>query len=164
MPSQHMITTPFSYASMNLSSSKIFHCAWRNSRWQCVMNGLFAPFLPKCCPAKSLNSGGNFSPVNCHGLTTKSNVPYLLEISNMVAEITAGFASSVLRFIPKIYIKRPEICRAKWHQVGAVWRIHETDDNSLESTSSCYFHIWIMDKCPKSILYQNGHFATGQIA
>ena len=31
-------------------------------------------------------------------------------------------------------------------------------------TSSCYLHIWIMGSCPKSILYQNGHFATGQIA
>ena len=33
-----------------------------------------------------------------------------------------------------------------------------------KGTSSCYFHIWIVDTYPKSISYQNGHFATGQIA
>ena len=32
------------------------------------------------------------------------------------------------------------------------------------STSSCYFHIWIMGSCPKSILYQNGNFTTGKFA
>ena len=47
---------------------------------------------------------------------------------------------------------------ATWHLEGALARGTDGDQPVLLSEA------FRMDTCPKSILYQNGHFATGQIA
>lgn len=54
------MTIPCSYASINSSSRSTFHCAWKNSRWQCAMKALVRPLPPECIATKSLNSGGTY--------------------------------------------------------------------------------------------------------
>ena len=60
MALQHSMTIPCSYASINSSSRSTFHCAWKNSRWQCVMKALAGSLPPECSATKSLNSGGTY--------------------------------------------------------------------------------------------------------